>query len=71
MPKQWKIGRKKVDDGALLVVAKDDRKLRIEVGYGLEGALTDVTAKRIIDEEIVPKFRSGDFAGGISPAWTA
>jgi uncharacterized protein len=62
----WKIGRKKVDDGAILVVAKDDRKLRIEVGYGLEGALTDVTAKRIIDEVITPKFRSGDFAGGIS-----
>ena len=63
---QWKIGRKKVDDGAILLVAKDDRKLRIEVGYGLEGALTDLTSKRIIDEEIVPKFRSGDFAGGIS-----
>ena len=62
----WKIGRKKVDDGALLVVAKNDRKLRIEVGYGLEGALTDVTAKRIIDEIITPKFRNGDFAGGIS-----
>ena len=62
----WKIGRKKIDDGAILVVAKDDRKLRIEVGYGLEGALTDATAKRIIDEVITPKFRSGDFAGGIS-----
>ena len=62
----WKIGRKKVDDGAILLVAKDDRKLRIEVGYGLEGALTDLTTKRIIDEIITPKFRSGDFAGGIS-----
>jgi uncharacterized protein len=62
----WKIGRKKIDDGALLVIAKDDHKLRIEVGYGLEGALNDVTAKRIIDEVITPKFRSGDFAGGIS-----
>jgi uncharacterized protein len=62
----WKIGRKKIDDGAILVVAKNDRKLRIEVGYGLEGALNDVTAKRIIDEIITPKFRSGDFAGGIS-----
>lgn len=62
----WKIGRKKVDDGAILVVAKDDRRLRIEVGYGLEGALTDVTSKRIIDEIITPKFRQGDFAGGIS-----
>ena len=66
MAEAWKIGRKKVDDGAILLVAKNDRKLRIEVGYGLEGALTDVTAKRIIDEIITPKFRSGDFAGGIS-----
>ncbi len=62
----WKIGRKKIDDGAVLVVAKADRRLRIEVGYGLEGALNDVTAKRIIDEIITPRFRSGDFAGGIS-----
>ncbi|MBC9877250.1 YgcG family protein [Bradyrhizobium sp. INPA01-394B] len=62
----WKIGRKKVDDGAILVVAKNDRHLRIEVGYGLEGALTDVTSRRIIDEVITPKFREGDFAGGIS-----
>jgi uncharacterized protein len=62
----WKIGRRKIDDGAILVVAKDDRKLRIEVGYGLEGALNDATAKRIIDEVITPKFRNSDFGGGIS-----
>jgi uncharacterized protein len=62
----WKIGRKKVDDGAILVVAKNDHHLRIEVGYGLEGALTDVTSRRIIDEVITPKFRTGDFAGGIA-----
>jgi uncharacterized protein len=62
----WKIGRSKVDDGAILVVAKNDRKLRIEVGYGLEGALTDATTKRIIDEIIAPRFKSGDFAGGIT-----
>jgi len=62
----WKVGRKKIDDGALLVVAKDDRKLRIEVGYGLEGSLTDVTANRIINEIIVPKFRTGDFSGGVA-----
>jgi uncharacterized protein len=62
----WKVGRKKTDDGAILVIARNDRKLRIEVGYGLEGALTDVTSKRIIDEIITPKFRNGDFAGGIS-----
>jgi uncharacterized protein len=66
----WKIGRKKIDDGALLVVAKNDHKLRIEVGYGLEGALTDVTARRIIDEVIVPHFKTGDFAGGISDGLT-
>ena len=66
----WKIGRKKIDDGALLVVAKNDRKLRIEVGYGLEGALTDVTARRIIDETIVPRFRSGDFSGGVAAGLT-
>ena len=63
---QWKPGRKNVDDGALLVVAKDDRTLRIEVGYGLEGALTDAACKRIISEIIVPRFRQGDFYGGIS-----
>ena len=63
---QWKIGRKKVDDGAILVVAKDDRALRIEVGYGLEGVLNDATASRIIREIIVPRFREGDFYGGIN-----
>ena len=63
---QWKPGRKNVDDGALLVVAKDDRTLRIEVGYGLEGALTDADSKRIISEIIVPRFRQGDFYGGIT-----
>jgi len=63
---RWKPGRKNVDDGALLVVAKDDRTLRIEVGYGLEGALTDAACKRIISEIIVPRFRQGDFHGGIS-----
>ncbi len=66
----WKIGRKKIDDGALLVIAKDDHRLRIEVGYGLEGALTDVTARRIIDETIVPRFKSGDFSGGIAAGIT-
>lgn len=63
---QWKPGRKNVDDGALLVVAKDDRTLRIEVGYGLEGALTDAASKRIISEIIVPRFLQGDFYGGIT-----
>jgi len=63
---QWKPGRKNVDDGAILVVAKDDRTLRIEVGYGLEGALTDAACKRIISEIIVPRFRRGDFHGGVA-----
>lgn len=62
----WKVGRKDVDDGVMLIVAKNDRRLRIEVGYGLEGALNDVTAKRIISETITPLFRNGDFPGGIS-----
>lgn len=61
----WKIGRKKVDDGLILVVAKDDRRMRIEVGYGLEGAIPDLVAKRVIDERITPRFRDGDFYGGV------
>ena len=63
---QWKLGRKKVDDGAILVVAKNDRTLRIEVGYGLEGALNDATSKRIISEVILPRFKQQDFYGGIT-----
>lgn len=62
---QWKLGRGKVDDGALLLVARNDRAVRIEVGYGLEGALPDAIAKRIIEEVIIPRFRAGDFPGGI------
>lgn len=62
---QWKVGRKKVDDGAILLVAKDDREVRIEVGYGLEGVLNDATSKRIISETIVPRFKQGDYFGGI------
>ena len=62
---QWKLGRKGVDDGAILIVAKNDRTLRIEVGYGLEGALNDATSKRIVSEVIVPRLREGDFAGGL------
>ena len=63
---QWKLGRKKVDDGAILVIAKTDRALRIEVGYGLEGALNDATSKRIISEIITPRFKQEDFYEGIS-----
>ncbi|MEY3713476.1 MAG: hypothetical protein RL321_1096, partial [Pseudomonadota bacterium] len=59
----WKLGRQGVDDGALLIVAVDDRRVRIEVGRGLEGALTDLISNRIIDETIVPAFRAGDYPG--------
>jgi uncharacterized protein len=62
---KWKLGRKRVDDGVLLLVAKDDKKLRIEVGYGLEGAIPDAIARRIIAEDIAPRFKQGDFYGGI------
>jgi uncharacterized protein len=61
----WRLGRKGVDDGLLLLVAKDDRAVRVEVGYGLEGPIPDATANRVIDEFILPRFRQGDYAGGI------
>jgi len=61
----WKIGRKEVGDGLLLVVAKDDRKVRIEVAKTLEGAIPDLAAKRIIEQAITPRFKQGDFAGGL------
>jgi uncharacterized protein len=63
---QWRLGRKSVDDGALLIVAKNDHTVRIEVGYGLEGALNDAISARIVREDIVPHFRQGDFYGGLS-----
>ena len=63
---KWKIGRKGQDNGALFLVAKNDRKMRIEVGYGLEGMLTDVTARRIIAENVAPAFRENRFAAGIN-----
>lgn len=65
---QWKLGRKGVDDGVLLVVAMQDRRMRIHPGYGLEGVIPDATANRIIQEYLVPKFRAGDFGGGIIDA---
>jgi uncharacterized protein len=63
---QWKLGRKKVDDGALLLIAKGDRTLRIEVGYGIEGPLNDATAKRIVSDVIAPRLKEGDYFGGVS-----
>ena len=62
----WGIGQKGKDNGALLLVAKEERAVRIEVGYGLEDRLTDLLAGRIVDQEIVPRFKTGDFDGGIS-----
>ena len=64
----WKLGQKDTDTGLLLVVARDDRRARIEVGYGLEGVVPDVVGKRIIENELVPRFRAGDFPGGIDAA---
>lgn len=64
----WKIGREKEDDGVLVVVAKSDRKMRVEVGYGLEGAIPDAIAKRIVSDVMAPYFRQGDFAGGLNAA---
>jgi uncharacterized protein len=63
---QWKIGRKNVDDGVLVVVAKDDHRAMIETGYGLEGAIPDAAASRIIREYMSPKFRVNDFHGGLN-----
>ncbi|WP_051084220.1 TPM domain-containing protein [Rudaea cellulosilytica] len=67
----WKLGRKGTDDGVILIVAKNDRRVRIEVGRGLEGAIPDAAGARIIREYITPKFRSGDFFGGIHDATDA
>src|ERR1043166_640290 len=63
---KWKIGQKGFDNGAILIIAPKDKRLRIEVGYGLEGVLPDAIANRIIQETIVPRFRAGDFPGGIN-----
>ena len=65
---QWKLGRADVDDGILLLIAKDDRKFRIEVGYGLEGAVTDYDSKIILDQYMMPQFKSGNYYDGITQA---
>jgi uncharacterized protein len=67
----WKIGQKKLDNGAILLIAKQERKLRIEVGYGLEGKLTDLVSARIIRDVIVPQFKNGNFDQGILNGVTA
>jgi uncharacterized protein len=67
----WQPGRKGKDDGAILILARDDRTLRLEVGYGLEGQLSDATAKRIVSDVITPYLRDGDYAGGIAAGFNA
>jgi uncharacterized protein len=64
----WKLGREKQDDGALLLIAKNDRKMRIEAGYGLEPVLSDVMSRRVLDQILRPSFRAGDFDGGVERA---
>ena len=64
----WKLGRGKFDDGALLLISRDERKMRLEVGYGLEGTIPDAYSKRILDDVLQPRFRSGDFDGGVEAA---
>ena len=64
----WKVGRREIGDGLLIVVAKNDRRVRIEVAKGLEGAIPDLAAKRIISEQISPAFKAGDYAGGLNLA---
>jgi uncharacterized protein len=67
----WQIGQKGKDNGALLLIGKEDRKMRIEVGRGLEGKLTDLLAGRIVDNEISPRFKQGDFDGGVAAGVSA
>jgi uncharacterized protein len=67
----WRAGREKLDNGVVLFVFVKDRKSRIEVGYGLEGALPDITARQILDDVLAPRFRAGDFAGGLEAATDA
>jgi len=64
----WKLGRADTDDGVLILIARDERRMRIEVGYGLEGVLTDAQSGRIIDRLMAPRFREGDFDGGVGAA---
>ncbi|MCF8199870.1 MAG: TPM domain-containing protein [Sulfuritalea sp.] len=71
LAENWKIGHKGADNGVIVIVAKDDRTMRIEVGYGLEGAIPDVIAKRIIEDQMVPHFRQNDFFGGLAAAIAA
>lgn len=66
LAEKWKIGRDAPDDGVIFIVAKDDRAMRVEVGRGLEGTLTDITANRVINDTVAPLFKQGDFYGGVN-----
>jgi len=68
---QWKVGRANVDDGILFLIAKNDRRMRLEVGYGLEGAVPDALASRIINDYVAPHFKTNDYAGGVNAGVTA
>jgi uncharacterized protein len=68
---EWKLGRKGVDDGVLFVIAKQERKLRIQTGRGVQGTLTDALSKRIVSDIVAPRFKAGDFAGGLDAGATA
>lgn len=65
---KWKVGQKKYDNGLILFVFRDERKIRIEVGYGLEGTITDAVSSRVIREQIAPNFQRGDYAAGLNAA---
>ena len=69
--RHWQLGQKEKDNGILLLVAKNDRKVRIDVGYGLEGALTDALSRQIIEQEIIPAFKAGDYEAGIQKGVTS
>lgn len=71
LAEKWKIGREGVDDGIIMILAKEDRKFRIEVGYGLEGAVPDLIANRIVEDVAIPRFKEGDFFGGLNQASAA
>lgn len=71
LAEKWQVGKEGKDNGVIILVAQEEKKIRIEVGYGLEPVLTDLTAKQIIDNEMTPRFKRDDFAGGIESATKA
>jgi uncharacterized protein len=71
LAEKWQVGKEDKDNGVIILVAQEEKKIRIEVGYGLEPVLTDLTAKQIIDNEMTPRFKQDDFSGGIENATKA